>query len=523
MKRYAIYARYSTDLQNPKSAEDQIRECEEYVKKCGGRIVKTYKDEAISGDAKFRPQYQEMLEDMPDKIYDFVISESLSRFNRDNEALQYLFKYANFYESPLVTLVEGKVDEMTVGIKGTMNALYLRDGAKAVKRGMIGKIRDKVYVSSPPYGYKIDKTQYDEKGDRIKGILKIDEREEQIVCRIFEEYAAGKSSIDIARDLNKEGVVGIRGKKWRASAIHGNRNESRGIVNNSIYRGVIFWNKSKKITNPVTKKKVNRKNPESEWIREERPELSMISDNLWLSVKARQDEVLERACYRCKKQPLTGARRHKYLLSGLISCGECGDSYVMTSQGRYGCAGRRQGKGCTNAHTIRRDELERTVLACVSDVLLRPEMVAWFIEGYMEQSERLKKQSGREQLAIRNGLKVVEKNIESILQAIERGIITDSTHQRLLEHESKKMELETSLIPVSDISMPDKGIIDKYRQKVMDLSESIYDTVISSAARRDLRSLIESITLYPHKDGLKAKVYGNIHHLTSIDEDNIFF
>ena len=63
MKHYALYTRYSSDLQTDKSIEDQIRECNKHIEAQDGLLVATYADHAMSGSSKFRPHYLQMLED----------------------------------------------------------------------------------------------------------------------------------------------------------------------------------------------------------------------------------------------------------------------------------------------------------------------------------------------------------------------------------------------------------------------------------------------------------------------------
>src|SRR3546814_6357196 len=91
--------------------------------------------------------------------------------------------------------------------------------------------------------------------------------------RSFREFAAGKSPIAIACDLNAEGVAGPSGKPWRDTSIRGNARRGLGIINNELYVGVRVWNHKHKVKDPTTGKDVTRLNPESEWIRKEVPDL----------------------------------------------------------------------------------------------------------------------------------------------------------------------------------------------------------------------------------------------------------
>ena len=49
MPKAALYARYSSDLQNPRSIEDQWRVCRELAAREGWEIVADYHDGAVSG------------------------------------------------------------------------------------------------------------------------------------------------------------------------------------------------------------------------------------------------------------------------------------------------------------------------------------------------------------------------------------------------------------------------------------------------------------------------------------------
>ncbi|WP_090849166.1 recombinase family protein [Paracoccus alkenifer] len=51
MPAAALYARYSSDLQNPCSVDDQLNLCREYAARQGWTVVSCYHDEAVSGAA----------------------------------------------------------------------------------------------------------------------------------------------------------------------------------------------------------------------------------------------------------------------------------------------------------------------------------------------------------------------------------------------------------------------------------------------------------------------------------------
>lgn len=77
-----------------------------------------------------------MLSDTRDGMFDIVLAESLYRLSRDQENVAGLYKLLQFKRIQLVTVGEGLVSELHIGLKGTMNALFIKDLAAKTRRGM---------------------------------------------------------------------------------------------------------------------------------------------------------------------------------------------------------------------------------------------------------------------------------------------------------------------------------------------------------------------------------------------------
>jgi DNA invertase Pin-like site-specific DNA recombinase len=127
MIRVALYARYSSDNQRDASIEDQLRQCRERAEREGWTVVETYSDRAISGASMIRSGIQALLADAQGGRFDMVLSEALDRISRDQEDVAGVFKRLRFAGVGIVTLSEGEISELHVGLKGTMNALFLKD------------------------------------------------------------------------------------------------------------------------------------------------------------------------------------------------------------------------------------------------------------------------------------------------------------------------------------------------------------------------------------------------------------
>jgi site-specific DNA recombinase len=133
--RAVIYARYSSDHQRDASVEDQVRECRAFIDRQGWTYLHAYHDRAISGASALRPGYQRLLADARDGQFDVVVAEALDRLSRDQEDVAALYKRLSFAGIRIVTLAEGEISELHVGLKGTMNALFLKDLAQKTRRG----------------------------------------------------------------------------------------------------------------------------------------------------------------------------------------------------------------------------------------------------------------------------------------------------------------------------------------------------------------------------------------------------
>ena len=156
--RVALYARYSNDNQSVASIEDQFRICREHAGRERWQIVDTYHDAAISGASVIlRPGVRTLLQDAQRGKFDIVLAEALDRVSRDQADVATLFKHLRFAGVQIITLAEGEISELHVGLKGTMNALYLKDLAAKTHRGLRGRVEKGKAGGGLCYGYDVVK------------------------------------------------------------------------------------------------------------------------------------------------------------------------------------------------------------------------------------------------------------------------------------------------------------------------------------------------------------------------------
>ena len=504
MPKVALYARYSTDNQSVTSIEDQFRICREHAGRERWQVIDTYHDAAISGASVIlRPGVQSLLQDAKRGKFDIVIAEALDRVSRDQADVATLFKHLRFAGVQIVTLAEGEISELHVGLKGTMNVLFLKDLAAKTHRGLRGRVERGKAGGGLCYGYDVVK-RIDSEGEPIRGERNINEAEAAVVRRIFREFAVGKSPRAIATDLNRDGIPGPFGHTWGDTTIRGHACRGNGVVNNELYAGMLVWNRQRFLKDPNTGKRVSRPNPEAKWIRTEVPELRIVDDELWQRVKLRQAELAKQfeattnGVRAARAERLNRLRRSAFLLSGLLICGCCSGKYGVVVNDRYGCLGHFRKGICNNGRTIRRVDIERRVLAGLTDKLVSPEAVAVAVRAYAVETNRQNHEQRAQAETSRRALEKTERGIKGILDAIEDGMYRPAMKARMTELEQQKVEIEARLAE-APADLPDihPNIAEHYRARVIRLAETLAEPESNGEAREDIRSLVGEVVITP--------------------------
>ncbi|MEW6019195.1 MAG: recombinase family protein, partial [Pseudomonadota bacterium] len=239
--RAALYARFSTDLQRAESIADQLATCRVFCEQNSLVVTHEYEDAAISGASMAnRPGLASLIRDARAGLFDVVVTEALDRLSRSQGDVATLFEDLRHYGVSIRTISEGEVEELAIGLKGTMNALFLRETARKTRRGLAGVAKEGRHTGGRVYGYKI-KRELDAHGQFVPGLREIDEAEAEVVRGVFRDYAAGASPRAIAAGLNARGLPAPRGGAWNASTINGNAARGNGLLHNQLYRGLMVW------------------------------------------------------------------------------------------------------------------------------------------------------------------------------------------------------------------------------------------------------------------------------------------
>ena len=500
--RAAVYARYSSDLQSEASIDDQIRLCKERAVRDSMTVADVFTDYAISGGSlSNRPGMLSLMEAAKRREFDVVIAEALDRISRDQEDIAAIYKRLSHADVRIITLSEGEINELHVGLKGTMNALFLKDLAIKTRRGQRGRVEAGKIPGGNSYGYRIVRRILDN-GSVSTGERETDPDQAAIIRRIFKDYADGIAPRQIARRLNAEGVPSPRGGQWNASTINGSWQRRNGILNNELYLGRINYNRQQFVKDPETGKRVSRPNPKHEWIQKEVPHLRIIDDETWEAVQA------IKARYSSSK----GNKRQtkKRLLTGLVKCGCCSGSMTIINRERYYCSAKRERGTCDSTVGIKAAEIEDRVLTGLKDILLGNEdLIEAFVTEFKAEVARLHKQRGTRERQVQKDLNKVSTAIKRCLTFItegdgDPGLVRDE----LRDLEVRKRDLERTINAVHEEQSVElhPNMADLYHKKVTELQSLLTDETARPQAMELIRSMIEHIEVHAGKERGKPDV-----------------
>ena len=413
--KIAAYARVSTEKESQvESFEKQIEFFNEFTKKNGYELYKLYADEGISGkQIKHRKQFQQMMQDAKSKKFDKVVVKDVSRFARNTVDLLQSIRELKSYGIEVDFLNNGEIMEGgSEFILTILGAMAQQESANMSKRVKFGKdiTAQKGRVPNLVFGYdKIPDERY---------TLKINEEEAKIVKEIFESYVyKGFGTTKIAWNLNDRGIRTKKTKsKWVQTSIV-------RMLKNPIYTGRVT-NKKSEVTDFITG--TRKELPEDEWIVVERPEMRIISDELFNRAQA----LLQQ---RSNEFKLNNKReKTEYVFSTLIYCKHCGYSFrrmkrKYSADGkeyiRWVCSGRNSMgvNHCPNTTTIDEEELLNAIKIYLKSIISNKKNFMKSVEKEFEKITKLRETN--------------ERSEESLLQEIEKVTVKKQKYMEMFQNE----------------------------------------------------------------------------------------
>lgn len=423
-QRVAVYARFSTDKQNPRSIEDQLRVCREHVERRGGALSDEliFADAGISGTSTIRPGFQALHEAVRSRRVDVIVTEDLSRIGRDMANNAAALKQFSSWGARLLAINDGidtgqQGSKLLGAIKSAMAENYLDELRDRTRRGMHGLFESGMSTGGKTFGYR-NAAQPDGRAR-----MEVDELEADVVRKIFERYNGGHSIRAIAQQLNHEGLLAPRKGQWSNLTV-------RAMLRNDIYAGVVIYNRRQWVRNSETGKRSYVERPRSEWRKQERPELRIIDAVTWHETQARIGAVA--------KQYKQGPRKvSTFPLSGLLVCGACGAQLTITGTGKryYFCSAHRTGRGCTSARSIPEPAIRTSLLAKIRDAASESKVLDALRAEWAEQVGSQSREVRAELERRRAALTVTQTQIGRLLDFIADGNDSPSTAAKIKEKE----------------------------------------------------------------------------------------
>lgn len=402
-----IYARYSSDNQREESIEGQLRECKEYAGKNGITVLGSYIDRALSAKTDNRPEFQRMVKDSGKGMFEMVLVWKLDRFARNRfDSAHYkmlLRKNGVRVVSAKETISDGPEGIILESMLEGYAEYYSAELAQKVNRGLHeNALKCRNNGGGVPFGFRLGLEQK----------LVADPETAPIVVEIYQRYAAGELAKEIIDDLNRRGLRNNYGKQFCKSYLH------RLLINRK-YLGEYRY---KDVVIPGGLP-------------------ALVPQALFDEVQVRMNKN--------KQAPARAKAKCEYLLSGKLICGDCGRLMVGESgtsrkgvtHNYYKCAGAKQKLGCHRKSLRKRWIEDAVIYYTVRDVLTEGR-----IQALARALATLQEQEDTTLPALRRQLADTEKGIENMVNAIQQGIFTPSTKERLDELEARREELKVSIL-----------------------------------------------------------------------------
>jgi site-specific DNA recombinase len=521
--KVAIYARHSTDKQTH-STGDQIARCEAYCEKVGYQVTLVFQDEAISGASVVnRPGVSQLIDAAVNGYFDLVVSEDLSRLSRDLGDIANFFRKLRFLDIGLETVSEGEITELHIGLKGTMNQLYLTDLGDKTRRGQIASVLKGSIPGGRTYGY--DPVYVDETtGKPVKGQRKINDEQAAIIRWIFEQYSEGATLKRICDGLNMQQIESPKGGEWVNTTLIGQADRKTGLLRQTLYNGVVTFNRMMYRKNPDTGKRQSFLRPESEWLCIPVPELAIVDDKLFDQVQTkieerssihRQRRLLNQAVPPKEKPAVVTKRKRRtekratkprkinlYIFSGKLWCAVHDEPITVSRKHLYGC----DDKSC-NPRTLKHLDIMDAALKATEDMTVDQ------LKAAIDDQRHVRDQLAEEIRQCETELEEARKQIRNVLDAIAHRPVSEETATYLDDKEGSVLQIKYKLEMLKRKYKPISLIPDDEAQDVLkhffEALAPLHDDPDNQVVTTKVYAWFDKFNVDPSGDELTVKIQYN--------------
>lgn len=516
MHRCALYARYSSDLQDGRSIDDQMALCRQFAGQRGLTVTHAFEDRARTSASIFgRDGLAAMIAAAKGRAFDVLVVEALDRISRDQEDLAHVFKRLKFAGVSIVSVHEGTADSVSVGLRGLMGTMFLDALKQKTRRGLAGVVRDGRSAGGKTYGYA--PKPGGRNGERV-----VVAAEAEVIRRVFAAYVGGDSPRTIAEALNRDGILPPRGRRWNASTINGNPARGYGILHNPIYDGRLTWNRVTMVRDPDTGRRVNRENPRSDWQETVVEDLRIVPPDLWAAAQARHGH--QAGAYAKRGMTRTPLRP----FSGILRCGCCGAGMGIHDRTataiRIRCSAASENRSCSNTARFRLDRIETAIFNHLKQQLARPEYLAEFVRTYAAERRRLADTARRDSAQIARRANDAAARYARLVDMFARGLIDGAEAEaqiiaakRAREDAARDLALAQSESQVVELH---PRAADAFSAAIANIAAALQSSAgkFDADATAALRRIITHVTITPQpgtQDAI-ADVYADLENLLDL-------
>jgi DNA invertase Pin-like site-specific DNA recombinase len=460
----AIYARYSTDRQDSRSIEDQIRRCRAYAETHGYSVVAVYHDAAESGAHLEREGLQLLLADArkakrcPFRV---VLVDDLSRLSRDlGNTWALVFHHLGATGVKVIDCRTGMHSDapgarLTFGATALVDDTFLELVRSETHRGLSGRAKKGFWTGGRLYGYSTIPEPNPEDPEHQRKKLVINDAEATTVRRIFEWYAVDQLSVKkIVRRLNSERIPPPSAATERRCTPGWAPSQIVSMVDNEAYKGRIIWNKRKWLTDPHSGKRHYVERPKEEWVTREDPSLAIVSNDLWQAAQERRAES-KRRFPGFGTGPIGDGRTPgapvRHMLSGVLVCGTDGSTMQITGgkgeSRSYGCPAHKRGdEFCANGLSVSKAKVERCLIGELQRRLNAPDLIERMSRRLAERLRGSTAGADGELRDARAALAKAERALANLLDLAEAGQTSRSIVERIKAKESERDGLATKIV-----------------------------------------------------------------------------
>jgi len=281
------------------------------------------------------------------------------------------------------------------------------------------------------------------------------------------------------------------------------------MLRRDMYVGKLVWNRSRFLKIPESNKRVRRPRPRSEWRIINRPDLAIVTEQLWTRVQERLAWTKEIYGRQGRDGLLNRTASSQHLLSGVVKCANCGGNFVITSgrsrygHRRYGCSNHFNRGTCTNNQQIRKDELEERLLDGLQQAVTENTAIEYVVEEVAKRiNEANRRDFDRSAVAqeTKNRLRAeIARLVAAIADSGHSTAILDAVNKR--ENELRVLDAQMQHTAAMLPSITTGDISEFVVGRLLHLRELLSNDVIR--ARAELLNHVAEICLEPQV-GTKA-------------------